>query len=404
MEKIVSIIERIKQGVCKIEVEEEYAIAFLYKDSYLLSVGHIFENINSESHICAHFINGIKVNAELLYRIYDQKNGRDYSILKLSYAIKNTRSLPISLAKYTGGKIATIGSGEILKDFSSAEGEIVGEHIIDNEEYLIKICSGQLGQMGFSGAPIFSLEDCAVIAIQCEATINEIGAERDTILAFPLERLAEDAIAMKYIAEKKKVKASEYIENYLLPSFGRSLLCLEHSDNLDAYMRCIIVKLLPEKNERFTVFVAKNSNNTIVPAIRKHHATRKMRYGIVGGMIRANVPIIYDFVNDKCYQLDLGGTGRESAVLNKKNKGAREDRTALLVAPIRDDNGVIVGVLSFDFFPVQNPEKDIIRIINKNSSELGRVLYLSELYAQTISQLLLHDYTVDIDFLKAKPT
>lgn len=100
----------------------------------------------------------------------------------------------------------------------------------------------------------------------------------------------------------------------------------------------------------------------------------------------------------------MGGTGRESAVLNKKNKGAREGRTALLVAPIRDDNGVIVGVLSFDFFPVQNPEKDIIKIINKNSSELGRILYLSELYAQTISQLLLYDYTVDIDFLKAKPT
>lgn len=404
MEKIANTIEQIKQSVCRIEIEDHYAIAFLFKEGYLLSVGHIFEKTNPESHICAYFINEKKVEVELLYSIYDQSRGRDYSILRLSQNIENTFPLPISLSKYTGGKIATIGFGEVLNSFSSAEGEVVGEHIIRSNEYLLKICSGQLGQVGFSGAPIFSFEDQAVIAIQCEATINEVGAERDTALAFPLERLIEDPIALNHVVGKKKVKASEYIENYLLPAFGRSLLCLEHSDNLDAYMRCIIVKLIPEKNQRFTVFVAKNSNNTIIPAIRKHHATRKMRYGVVGGMIKANVPIIYDFVNDKCYQLDLGGTGRESVILNKKNKGAREDRIALLVAPIRDNDGEIVGVLSFDFFPVQNQEKNIIRIINKNSSELGRILYLSELYAQVISQLLLYDYTVDVDFLKAKPT
>ena len=167
-------------------------------------------------------------------------------------------------------------------------------------------------------------------------------------------------------------------------------------------MRCIIVKLVHESDKRFTVFVAKNSNDTIITSIRKHHKTRRMKYGIVGGMIKANVPIIYDFVNDKCYQLDLGGISRESNLFNKNTRGAREDRIALLVAPIRNPEGKIVGVLSFDFFPVQNPKKNIIEII-KDPAERGRILYMSELYAQTLSQILLNKYEMDIDFLNVQP-
>ena len=120
-------------------------------------------------------------------------------------------------------------------------------------------------------------------------------------------------------------------------------------------------------------------------------------------MLKANVPIIYDFVNEKCYQLDLGGIGRESLIVKKNARGAREDRIALLVAPIRNKNGETMGVLSFDFFEVQNQEKNIIEIISKSPSEVGRILYLSELYAQTIAQLLLNEYIVDVDFLKVQP-
>lgn len=403
MEKAGEIVERLKQGVCKIVLDEKWATAFLYRANYLMSVGHIFENTEIQSNIHVSFLSGEEADAQLIYSVYDKQNSRDFSILKLKQSLVKTKALPISLLKYTGGKIVTVGVGEILKNFSSAEGEIIGELSISKNEYLIKICSEQLGQAGFSGAPIFSVKANAVIGIQCEAVINDLGAERDTVLAFPLERLKEDNVIKLYIEEKSKVKASEYIENYLLPVFGRSLLGLEHSDNLEAYMRCIVVKLLWKEGERFTVFAAKNSNNSIVPAIRKHHATRKLKYGIVGGMLKANVPIIYDFVNEKCYQLDLGGIGRESLIVKKNARGAREDRIALLVAPIRNKNGETMGVLSFDFFEVQNQEKNIIEIISKSPSEVGRILYLSELYAQTIAQLLLNEYIVDVDFLKVQP-
>ena len=119
-------------------------------------------------------------------------------------------------------------------------------------------------------------------------------------------------------------------------------------------------------------------------------------------MIKANVPIIYDFLNDKCYQLDLGGTSKESNVLTQKTKGAKENRIALLVAPIRDADSRIIGVLSFDFFPVQNPKKNIVEII-KDPVERGRILYMAELYAQTLSQILLKNLEIDIDFLNVTP-
>jgi len=402
MEKI-SIEERIKHAICKIYVDDVYVTGFLFKDSYLMSAGHMFENIDEKSQIKAKFINGDVIDVKVEYYVYDKNSGIDFSILKLKHNATNRMPLPLSFYKYTKGKVMSIGASSLLKDFSSAEGNIIGHHILNESNYMLKINSGQLGQFGFSGAPIFSIEEQAVIAIQSETTENEHGPERDTVLAFPLERLLRDNYASNYISNKNTIKASEYIENYLLPMFGRSLLRLEHSDNLDAYMRCIVVKLLPEQDSRFTVFVAKNSNNTLVPVIRKHHKTRRMRYGIVGGMIRANVPIMYDFVNNKCYQLELGGTSRESIVINKNNKGAKENRIALLVAPIRDTKGKIVGVLSFDFFPTQNPDKNIINIIKNDSSELGKILYLSELYAQTISQLLLCNYIVDIDFFNVQP-
>ena len=73
-----------------------------------------------------------------------------------------------------------------------------------------------------------------------------------------------------------------------------------------------------------------------------------------------------------------------------------------MVAPIRNPEGKIVGVLSFDFFPVQNPKKNIIEII-KDPAERGRILYMSELYAQTLSQILLNKYEMDIDFLNVQP-
>ncbi|MEY8389267.1 serine protease [Oscillospiraceae bacterium 38-13] len=398
----------IEQSVCKIMVSGAVCVtAFAISKIHLLSVGHAFESYDGFSLLTAEFVNGNSLQVKVLNHKYDHERGIDYAILEIAGDVDSqVNPLPISFPERASGKFISLGIGKLLSGFSDAEGSIIGNYFIQGSnscEYLFKLSSGQAGQSGFSGAPIFALENNAVIAIQCEATIADIGAERDTVLAFPLKRLLDDPVMSRYRQQRPSIKERYFIENHLLPVFGRSLIGLEHSDNLDAYMRCIVVKLIPERDIRFTVFVAKNTNNTIIPAIRKHHQTRKMRYGIVGGMIRANVPVIYDFKNDKCYQLDLGGRGIESDVVNKKTRGAKERRIALLVAPIRNSAGEVVGVLSFDFFSVENPKKDVVEIITKSPSELGRILYLSESYAQTLSQLLLNHYEVDIDFSCIQP-
>ncbi len=399
-----SISQRLKEAVCKVKIGTENSVmAFAINNDYFLSVGHAFVNCSIGDEFQASFVNKNNVNVKLLEFRFDRKTGFDCAILK---NLDNTKviPLPLAFAKEEISGFVTVGSGEILSGFSSAEGRIIGNHHIDESNYMFKLHSHQSGQLGFSGSPIFSTTSNSVVAIQCEATDNDMGAERDTVLAFPLARLLNTSFS-HYLYQKPIISSTEFIENYLLPSFGRSILCLEHSDNLNAYMRCIVVKLLPERGERFTVFVANGSSDkeTIVPAIRKHHTTRKMKYGIVGGMIKTNVPILYDFVNDKCYKLGLGGTSIEYNGFTKNTKGAKEGRAALLVAPIRALDGSITGVLSFDFFSPTNPNKNIINKIKDDPSEIGRMLYISDLYAQTISQLLLKDYFDDVDFFFAQP-
>lgn len=392
----------IEAAVCRISFDNGLNVtAFAVNSKYLLSAGHAFDGRTKGSHYKAEFLNGTHCSVKIVESAYDREHAIDFAVLEFVESDLYMTPLPILCARKSSGNFISIAFGEKLRGFSSMRGKIIGTYYIDDNAYLLKLSSGQAGQLGCSGSPIFSINDKAIIAIQCETTTNDIGSERDTILAFPLSRLPKH-LTNKCLQSRPIVYTSTLIERYLLPLFGKSLLCLKCSDNLDAYMRCIVVKLAYESNERFTVFVAKNSNDTIVNTIRKHHKTRKITYGIVGGMLKANVPIIYDFVNEKCYQLDLGGTSRESNLLNKKTRGAREDRIALLVAPIRDTNGKTVGVLSFDFFPVHESGKNIIEIIH-DEEDRGRILYMSELYAQTLSQILLNTYKADIDFLNIQP-
>ena len=393
----------IEDATCEILIDNKFcSMGFVVGQGYLFSVGHPFENLDSKETIIAQFIDESKYEGKLLVREYDRENGIDYAILKLLDESVPITPIPISLNNNCLGDFISFGTGETLGSPSFVEGRIVGPCYIENKKkYLYKLSSKQAKQKGFSGSPIFSITNNAVIAIQCEATMNDMGAERDTVLAFPLARIANTPIMKEIIFYKTPMKISSFVEEFFLPMVGRSLLGLGHSDNLDAYMRCIVVKLLPEQDTRFTVFVANRSRNSIVPIVRKHKKTRKMDYGVVGGMLKENVPIIYDFHNYKCYQLGLG-VSMESNALNKTTKGAKENRIALLVAPIRNEDNEIKGVLSFDFFPVGDSKNNIIEII-KNKTELDRILWLAELYAQTLSKILLYDMKNDVDFMRVRP-
>lgn len=403
MGKRMNINQLLGQSVCRIIKEgKTVATAFAVNEKNLLSAGHCFRDYTIGNCFEASFINS-RVKVELVVCSYEKENGVDYAVLQIYKSDSKFKPLELTFCKEQSGDFQTIGYGETLQGFSPAEGKILGNYYIDNNQhnYLFKLDSKQIGQIGFSGSPIFSKNSNSVVAIQCETTNIETGAERDTSLAFPLIRLLETS-AEKYVIMKTTINTTDLIENYLLPSFGKSILCLEHSDNLGSYMRCIVVKLLYNIGKRCTVFVAEGGRNkdSILPVIRgKHKKTRRLTYGIVGGMIKANVPIIYDFENNKCYSLGLGGTSSEYTDFTDKSKGAKEGRIALLVAPIRNEQKEIVGVLSFDFFPVTDPKKNINRIMSNNPNEIGRILYSAEMYANTLSQLLTKTYKEDNKFL-----
>lgn len=197
---------------------------------------------------------------------------------------------------------------------------------------------------------------------------------------------------------KKGRKLSEFVEQYLLPTYCSSILELQHSDNLEAYVRCIVVKYTKDGKNRFTVFSAKNSID-ILGIVQKVRGTKKMRpknYGVIGTMNKVKVPIFYDFENKECYALSLGGNAEKIAC--PKNMGSKDKRIALMVAPMFYNNE-IVGVLSFDFFQTDLENKNILKRIKKDEKELSRILYSASLFAATTMEVLASEFDRDVDYL-----
>lgn len=201
----------------------------------------------------------------------------------------------------------------------------------------------------------------------------------------------------KYVIKKGR-KLSEFVEQYLLPTYCLSILELQHSDNLEAYVRCIVVKYTKDGKNRFTVFSAKNSID-ILGIVQKVRGTKKMRpknYGVIGTMNKVKVPIFYDFENKECYALSLGGNAEKIAC--PKNMGSKDKRIALMVAPMFYNNE-IVGVLSFDFFQTDLENKNILKRIKKDEKELSRILYSASLFAATTMEVLASEFDRDVDYL-----
>lgn len=198
---------------------------------------------------------------------------------------------------------------------------------------------------------------------------------------------------------KRGRKLSEFIEHYLLPSFCLSILELQHSDNLEAFMRCIVVKYTQDKKNRFTVFSAKNSID-ILGIVQKVRGTKRLRprnYGVIGTMNKEKVPVFYDFEDKVCYALSLGGNAEKISC--PQNMGSKDKRIALMVAPMFYNNEII-GVLSFDFFQTNLESKNVLKRIKKDDKELGRILYCASLFAATTTEILVSEFDRDVDYLK----
>lgn len=233
----------------------------------------------------------------------------------------------------------------------------------------------------------FTWEKCAERFIS--ALLNQTNEKQ--------ERTVELETDSKYQIKKGR-KLSEFIEQYLLPTYCLSILELQHSDNLEAYVRCIVVKYTKDGKNRFTVFSAKNSID-ILGIVQKVRGTKKIRprnYGVIGTMNKEKVPIFYDFENKQCYALSLGGNAEKISC--PKNMGSKDKRIALMVAPMFYNNE-IVGVLSFDFFQTDSENKNVLKRIEKDEKELGRILYSASLFAATTMEVLASEFDRDVDYL-----
>lgn len=415
MEKRDAVRTRLKDATACVCVRNEpVCTAFVVSEHYLVSSGHSFTALASGTKISVRFFDGAEYPVSVALCRFSEKDGADFAFLRCGAGLENRPALPMLPAGVKSGEVELFGLSRQLGDvLTPASGRISGIQQISGAQgtYHLKIQSSDAGQYGFSGSPIYHVEKNGVVGIQSQATDNDVGAESATVLAFPAARIYADkdpevAGILREMKSYPPLSKRKHIEQQLLPTFGRLILNLDCTDRLDAYMRCVVVKFLPEERKRFTLLVAEGERgDPLYTVYRPTHRTRNMNYGIVGGAIRAGVSIIYDFEHDVCYKRGLGGSAEKTDIVGKKTRGTKDNRIALLVAPVLDQNRQAVGVLSFDFFPTQKEGKSITHMISsdKDGEYLSRILYYADEFAAILAAQLLYDIEDDIDFYAAQP-
>ena len=164
------------------------------EDGYLLTAGHVIgTTAPTTGKIEVLFSEDILREVHKIQWDYHPETGCDFAVLKLTSQSSNIHHLPISLTREVTGTFKSCGYGVTLKDKSEGMGEFVGltdpQNFPGNRLWLLR--SPEIGESGYSGSAIFSLEKQAVVAIQVESTIATTGAGRDTTLAMPLYRIAQ---------------------------------------------------------------------------------------------------------------------------------------------------------------------------------------------------------------------
>lgn len=131
--------------------------------------------------------------AEFLCGAYSNNPLIDFCVLRTVDTLQ-VDALPIAEKDCLEGDFYTAGYGETLERVSSGEGKILGLINGDEEYRPLKLSSKQCSELGYSGAPIYSQIADGVIGIQSRITEKEIGAESETILAFPIKYLIDNKI------------------------------------------------------------------------------------------------------------------------------------------------------------------------------------------------------------------
>jgi hypothetical protein len=194
MENNTQVKELLSQGTCSVIIDNKVCgTTWLYETSgKLITAGHILGENNPSKEVDIQFPGDSIRRARKINWGYQKEMGIDFAILSID-DYENSRSpLPIMLKTEVAGKLIAKGYGVTLKDQSDGNGLFIGDHKPqDCVNYrLFKLDSKELGEQGYSGAALYSMDDEAVVAIQTEATIAKTGAQRDLVLAMPLYRIA----------------------------------------------------------------------------------------------------------------------------------------------------------------------------------------------------------------------
>ncbi|MDQ2975485.1 MAG: serine protease [Acidobacteriota bacterium] len=217
-----SVDELLAQAVCAIFVDNSKATGWLFsEEGHLLTVGHVFPPDAQGTDVEVQFLDDIPRKAHKLYSAYSQQTADDFAILQLedSAPLANREPLPVAFVPSVKGQWRLQGYGKTLGQQSGGRGEFVGLAQVQNssDDFFFKLDSKQAGESGFSGSPIFSEELQAVVAIQTEATIADLGAERDTVLAVPLYRIAGRWKKFRGLANELAARTDEEEDRHASP-------------------------------------------------------------------------------------------------------------------------------------------------------------------------------------------
>ena len=184
------------RAICSVLIgNKRQATAWLFSDEgHLLTVGHLFQDKQAALDVVSvQFLDEDPQPARRVYYQYSRATGEDFAILHLDKDPSDRKPLPVALVKSVGGEWSSAGYGKTLQDQSSGKGRFTGLFYLQNtsSDFLFKLETTITGEGGYSGSPIFSEELKAVVAMQSEATDTKSGAERNTVLAMPLYRVAQ---------------------------------------------------------------------------------------------------------------------------------------------------------------------------------------------------------------------
>ena len=214
--------ELLAQGVCAVFLKNSMATGWLFSDEgHVLTVGHLFVGANKTDLIEVQFLDDRRRTVRSVFVVNSTETAVEFAVLQLEDpgAVSGRTPIPVALVESPpDGAWKALGYGKTFIEQSTGRGTFLGKSHVQNssEDFFFELDSKQTGEHGFSGSPIFSEDLQAVVAIQTEATTAQVGAQRDTILAVPLFRIAERWKNFSILAFQRGARRDEE-EKYASP-------------------------------------------------------------------------------------------------------------------------------------------------------------------------------------------